>query len=88
MNMKLMTTILATLLAGLCLSAPLWADDLVSYAKGGQSAEQQDKDKFEFYSLAKNESGFDPMAPAPRLDKYNLVPNIDSNNEPDESVAS
>ena len=41
MNMKLMTAILATLLAGLCLSAPLWADDLMIYPKVGQSPEQQ-----------------------------------------------
>jgi hypothetical protein len=63
MNMKLMTAILATLLAGLCLSAPLWADDLMIYPKEGQSVEQQEKDKFECYGWAKNESGFDPMAP-------------------------
>jgi len=41
MNMKLMTAILATLLAGLYLSAPLWADDLMTYPKVGQSPEQQ-----------------------------------------------
>ena len=86
MYMKIMTAILATLLAGLCLSAPLWADDLVIYPKEGQSVEQQEKDKFEFYSWAKNESGLDPMAPAPRPGKYNSAPNIDSNNEPDDSV--
>ena len=63
MNMKLMTAILATLLAGLCLLAPLWADDLMIYPKEGQSVEQQEKDKFECYGWAKNESGFDPMAP-------------------------
>jgi hypothetical protein len=33
------------------------------YPKKAQSAEQQEKDKFECYSWAKNESGFDPMAP-------------------------
>jgi hypothetical protein len=64
MKLKFVATVLATLLAGLCLSAPLRADDLMIYPKGGQSGEQQEKDKFEFYSWAKNESGFDPMAPA------------------------
>jgi len=64
MKLKFVATVLATLLAGLCLSAPLRADDLMIYPKGGQSGEQQEKDKFEFYSWAKNESGLDPMAPA------------------------
>ncbi len=88
MKLKFVATVLATLLAGLCLSAPLRADDLMIYPKGGQSGEQQEKDKFEFYSWAKNESGLDLMTPAPRLDKYNPAPNIDSNREPDDSVAS
>ena len=61
--MKLMATILATLLGALWLSAPLQSDDLMIYPKGGQSPEQQEKDKFECYGWAKNESGFDPMAP-------------------------
>ena len=61
--MKLMATILATLLGALWLSVPLRADDLMIYPKGGQSPEQQEKDKFECYGWAKNESGFDPMAP-------------------------
>ena len=62
--MKVMTVILTTTLLGaLWLSAPLRADDLMIYPKGGQSPEQQEKDKFECYGWAKNESGFDPMAP-------------------------
>ncbi len=60
--MKLMATILATLLGALWLSAPLRADDLMIYPKGAQSPEQQEKDKFECYGWAKNQSGFDPMA--------------------------
>jgi len=52
-----------TLLGALWASAPLRADDLMIYPKGGQSPEQQEKDKFECYGWAKNESGFDPMAP-------------------------
>ncbi|TDI75648.1 MAG: hypothetical protein E2O84_04065 [Bacteroidetes bacterium] len=52
-----------TLLCAICLSASSWADELTIYPKGGQSPEQQEKDKFECYSWAKNESGFDPMAP-------------------------
>jgi len=56
-------TVVVALLAGLWLSAPLQADELMIYPKKAQSAEQQEKDKFECYSWAKNESGFDPMAP-------------------------
>jgi hypothetical protein len=56
-------TVVVALLAGLWLSAPLRADELMIYPKNAQSAEQQEKDKFECYSWAKNESGFDPMAP-------------------------
>lgn len=62
--MKVMSVILTTTLLGaLWASAPLRADDLMIYPKGGQSPEQQEKDKFECYGWAKNESGFDPMAP-------------------------
>jgi len=56
-------TVVVALLAGLWLSTPLRADELMIYPKKAQSAEQQEKDKFECYSWAKNESGFDPMAP-------------------------
>jgi hypothetical protein len=56
-------TVVVALLAGLWLSAPLRADELMIYPKNAQSADQQEKDKFECYSWAKNESGFDPMAP-------------------------
>lgn len=63
MKFGITATVLATLLAGLWLSAPLRADELMIYPKEGQSPEQQEKDKFECYSWAKNESGFDPMAP-------------------------
>jgi hypothetical protein len=62
-EMKVLTVIIATTLGASLLSVPLRADELMIYPKGGQSAEQQEKDKFECYSWAKNESGFDPMAP-------------------------
>ena len=35
--------------------------DLVVYPAGGQSNDQMEKDKFECYSWAKEQSGFDPM---------------------------
>ena len=39
------------------------AQEAFIYPKNGQSAEQQEKDKYECYGWAKNNSGFDPMAP-------------------------
>ena len=41
----------------------LCAQELIIYPKKGQSAQQQEKDKFECYGWAKKSSGFDPMAP-------------------------
>jgi len=38
-----------------------FGQDLVVYPAGGQSNEQTEKDKFECYSWAKAQSGFDPM---------------------------
>ncbi len=38
------------------------ADELYIYPAKGQSAEQLDKDKYECYSCAKKDTGFDPMA--------------------------
>ena len=43
-------------------AATATAQDLYVYPKNGQSAEQTDKDKYECYNWAKNDSGFDPMA--------------------------
>lgn len=37
------------------------AQDLVVYPAGGQSNDQMEKDKFECYSWAKGQTGFDPM---------------------------
>jgi hypothetical protein len=37
------------------------AQDMVVYPAQGQSNEQMEKDKFECYGWAKNQSGFDPM---------------------------
>jgi hypothetical protein len=42
-------------------AAPAMAQDLVIYPAKGQSQEQMEKDKFECYSWAKGQSGFDPM---------------------------
>ena len=37
------------------------ADDFIIYPEKGQSKEQIEKDKFECYSWAKEQTGFDPM---------------------------
>ena len=42
-------------------SGPLLAQDPIIYPAKGQSAEQMEKDKFECYSWARNQTGFDPM---------------------------
>lgn len=59
--MKIFGKAALTLLAGLAGAAPVLAD-LYVYPAQGQSAEQTDKDKFECYNWAKNDTGFDPMA--------------------------
>lgn len=45
-----------TLMAG-----PVLAQDLIVYPAKGQSQDQMEKDKFECYSWAKKQTGFDPM---------------------------
>jgi hypothetical protein len=53
--------LLGLLLAGFsCYSA---ASDLFIYPAEGQSAEQQDRDKYECYNWAKANSGYDPANP-------------------------
>ena len=46
------------------LSTAGWAQsEMVIYPTKNQTKEQQDKDNFECYGWAKQQSGFDPMAP-------------------------
>ena len=59
MRMIVITTALI-LFATLC-SGPVLAQDLIIYPNKGQSQEQLDKDKYECYSWAKQQTGFDPM---------------------------
>ena len=44
-------------------SGVLHAQEVFIYPTKSQSAEQQEKDKYDCYGWAKNNSGFDPMAP-------------------------
>ncbi len=43
--------------------APAARDDLMVYPKNGQTSEQQAADRFECYSWAKGQTGFDPTQP-------------------------
>ena len=54
------------------------AQELIIYPAKGQSQEQMEKDKFECYTWAKGQTGFDPMAlptassPAPSQEKKSV----------------
>jgi len=52
---------IASLFVALLSTSYVSADPIIFPAQG-QSAEQQEKDKFECYSWAKKQSGFDPMS--------------------------
>jgi len=49
------------LLAGLLMVGAALAQDLMVYPKRGQSAEQMEQDKFQCFSWARQQTGFDPM---------------------------
>ena len=53
----------ATIMALLGVGSAHAAQEMYIYPSKGQSAAQQDKDKYECYGWAKGQSGFDPMAP-------------------------
>ena len=59
--MNMLNKAAVTLVAAFFWSGAVQAD-LYVYPKEGQSAEQTDKDKYECYNWAKNDTGFDPMA--------------------------
>ena len=61
--MRMMTKILLLLfIASLLLAGPTLGDDVFIYPNKGQTKQQQDKDKYECYDWAKQQTGFDPMA--------------------------
>jgi hypothetical protein len=62
LNMSTIRYSLLAALCGACLSATAHATELMVFPKAGQSAQQQEQDKFACYSWAKDQSGFDPMA--------------------------
>ncbi len=54
---------LVAVLCGLCMAATSMAQELMIFPNADQSAEQQEQDKFVCYGWAKDQAGFDPMAP-------------------------
>ena len=59
--MKTMLFFLAILCILALAAGPALAQDLVIYPARGQSQDQMEKDKYECYSWAKQQTGFDPM---------------------------
>ena len=60
--MRFINFLAVTAVLSLVLAAQGHAQDLMVYPAQGQSQEQQQKDEFECYNWAKQQSGFDPMA--------------------------
>ena len=59
--MRRIGTFLIVLVVAVFFTDSVMAQDFVIYPAKGQSQEQMEKDKFECYSWAKQQSGFDPM---------------------------
>lgn len=59
--MKYVVSITFLLLFSVWLVSPVGAQDPIVYPAKGQSDDQMEKDKYQCYSWAKNETGFDPM---------------------------
>ena len=59
--MKKLKLALTCFVVSLLVVPPVLAQDPIIYPKQGQSAEQQEKDKYECYTWAKGQTGFDPM---------------------------
>ena len=59
--MKKTKYITISLLITLLMAGVVGAQELVIYPAKGQSQDQMEKDKYECYSWAKQQSGFDPM---------------------------
>ena len=59
--MKKLKFTLACFISAMMTIPPVMAQDQFIYPEKGQSSEQQEKDKFECYTWAKGQTGFDPM---------------------------
>ena len=56
---------LSTMVLTAAVAAPVLAQKLVIYPKGGQDAEQQKTDELECHAWSVDQSGFDPINPPP-----------------------
>ena len=76
--MKVIKWAFAILVFAVFLVSHVQAQELIVYPAKGQSSEQMEKDKFECYSWAKGQAGFDPMqmptatSPAPSQKKKSV----------------
>lgn len=52
---------LCIIILSACLAVPALAQEVIVYPANGQSEDQMEQDKFQCYSWAKKETGFDPM---------------------------
>lgn len=59
--MKKIVGVWSTVLVIVCTTVPVLAQNLIIYPAKGQSQEQMEKDKFDCYSWAKQQTGVDPM---------------------------
>ena len=59
--MKRIVCVLSTVFVTVCTTVPVLAQNLIIYPAKGQSQEQMEKDKFDCYSWAKQQTGVDPM---------------------------
>ena len=59
--MRQVTFITLVLFFSILLAGPIFGQDPIVYPAQGQSEDQIEKDKYQCYSWAKNQTGFDPM---------------------------
>ena len=60
--MKYIPIVIVVFISVLLVGSNVMAGDLIVYPAKGQSQDQTEKDKYECYSWAKKQTGFDPMA--------------------------
>jgi hypothetical protein len=60
-QMKQVTVFTLSLILAIFLVGHVWAQDPIVYPANGQSEDQMEKDKYQCYSWARNQTGFDPM---------------------------
>ncbi len=59
--MKQVTFFTLLLFLSIFLAGPAWAQDPIVYPAKGQSKDQMEQDKFQCYTWARDQTGFDPM---------------------------